>query len=60
MPSKKALEYALERIEKLDISLIAPQHGSILDTFEAQEIVIKRLKELTKVGIDYFLEEEEH
>ncbi|MDR2022521.1 MAG: MBL fold metallo-hydrolase [Hungatella sp.] len=60
MPSKKALEYALERIEKLDISLIAPQHGSILDTFEAQEIVIKRLRELTKVGIDYFLEDEEH
>ncbi|HCD46674.1 MAG TPA: hypothetical protein DEQ64_23720 [Lachnoclostridium sp.] len=59
MPSKKALLYALERIEELDISLIAPQHGSILDTSAAQEIVIKRLKELTEVGIDYFLKEEE-
>jgi len=60
MPSKKALQYALERIEELDISLIAPQHGSILDTPAAQEAVIRQLKELTYVGIDYFLEEEEN
>ena len=58
MPSKRALRYALERIEELDISMIAPQHGSILDTPEAQKAVIKRLKELENVGIDYFLKEE--
>lgn len=58
MPSKKALDYALERIEELDVSLIAPQHGSLLDTPEAQEIVIKGLKELPDIGIDYFLKEE--
>ena len=58
MPSKKALHYALERIEELDISMIAPQHGSILDIPEAQSIAIKRLKELTSLGIDYFLEGE--
>ena len=60
MPSKKALQYALERIEELDISLIAPQHGSILDTPAAQEAAIRQLKELTNVGIDYFLKEEEN
>jgi flavorubredoxin len=58
MPSKKALQYALERIEELDISMIAPQHGSILDTSVSQKVVIKRLKELDKIGIDYFLREE--
>ena len=60
MPSKKALQYALLRIEELDISLIAPQHGSLLDTPAAQEAAIRQLKELTNVGIDFFLKEEAH
>jgi len=30
MPSKDILNYALSKIEKLDIELIAPQHGSII------------------------------
>jgi len=57
MPSKKALHYALSRVEGIDISLIAPQHGSILHTPVSQKVVIERLKSLTSVGIDHFLEE---
>jgi len=55
MTSAKALRYALERIEALDVSLIAPQHGSILDTAESRSAVIAQLKSLTDVGIDGFL-----
>ncbi len=58
MTSKRALIYALEKIEELDISLIAPQHGSILHTSAARKAAIAHLKALTNVGIDYFLEEE--
>ncbi len=57
MTSHKALNYALDRIEELDISVIAPQHGSILHTPEAQKVVIEHLRKLTHVGIDHFLEE---
>jgi len=31
MPSKDIFNYALKKIEKLDITLIAPQHGSIIE-----------------------------
>ena len=31
MPSKDIFHYALRKIEKLDIELIAPQHGSIIE-----------------------------
>ncbi len=31
MPSKDIFNYALRKIEKLDINLIAPQHGSIIE-----------------------------
>ena len=31
MPSKDIFNYALSKIEKLDIELIAPQHGSIIE-----------------------------
>jgi len=57
MPSIKALRYALSRIEKLDITLIAPQHGSILDTEISREVAIQRLKSLDNVGFDCFFEE---
>jgi len=56
MPSTQALRYALNRIEELDISLIAPQHGSILDTEASRKASIHRLKALDKVGFEYFFE----
>ena len=58
MTSTKALRYALSQIQKLDISLIAPQHGSILHNPLSCKIVTDRLMSLTGVGIDSFLEGE--
>ena len=57
MPSKKALHYALNLIEEKDVSLIAPQHASILNTTLSQRIIIERLRSLENVGIEYFLDE---
>jgi len=57
MPSTKALKYALSEIEKLDISIIAPQHGSIFKTESSKKAAIMRLKTLNKVGFDCFEEE---
>ena len=59
MTSTKALRYALKQIEGLDISVIAPQHGGILNTPDSRQVVINRLKKLTEVGIDQFLEGED-
>ena len=56
MTSTKALRYALKQIEDLDISLVAPQHGSILHTPEIRKIVWDCLKTLDNVGIDQYLE----
>lgn len=57
MPSKKALNYALERIEETDYKLIAPQHGSIITTDDEVKTLINHLKGLEHVGIDYYLDE---
>ena len=57
MTSTRALRFALKQVEGLDISMIAPQHGSIFQTKESCKIIIDRLKSLTHVGIDDFLEE---
>jgi len=59
MPSVKALRYMLGMVEKLDISLIAPQHGSIFHTADSQEAVIERLKSLESIGIDHYLGEKD-
>jgi flavorubredoxin len=56
MPSTRALKYALTQIEKLDVSLIAPQHGSILDSVASRTAAIKQLKSLSCVGFDYLFE----
>jgi flavorubredoxin len=56
MPSKKALLYAFSLIGNLNIAMIAPQHGSILNTPLAIALVIERLINLPSVGIDYYLE----
>lgn len=54
MPSAKALHYALKKIDNLDVSLIAPQHGSILHTPASQKVAFDRLKSLSKIGIDNY------
>ncbi len=45
MPSKDIFNYALSKIEKLDINLIAPQHGSIIERKYIPEL-IKDMKNL--------------
>jgi len=56
MPSLNALGYALGQVKEREISLIAPQHGSILDTEVSRKVAMKRLSELKKVGFDCFIE----
>jgi signal transduction histidine kinase len=41
MPSKDIFNYALSKIEKLDINLIAPQHGSIIKKEYVNELIQK-------------------
>jgi signal transduction histidine kinase len=45
MPSKDIFNYALNKIEKLDIDLIAPQHGSIIEKKHIAKL-IKNMKNL--------------
>jgi flavorubredoxin len=58
MPCTKALRNALNCIEKLDISMIAPQHGSIFYTPDSVKIIIEKLKGLKSVGIDILVGED--
>ena len=39
MPSKEILLYAMRKLDEYDIDLIAPQHGSIMNRKQAQEII---------------------
>jgi flavorubredoxin len=57
MTSSKALRYAMEQIEKLDIELIAPQHGSLIKSGQDCKIIIDLLKKLQPVGIDFYFQE---
>lgn len=52
MTSNKALEYALDKIEALDLEIIAPQHGSILVRGHEIKLIINRLRQLKDIGID--------
>jgi len=45
MPSRDIFNYALSRIEKLDIDLIAPQHGSLIQKPYIPQL-IKQMKQL--------------
>ena len=52
MPSVKALKYALEQILSVPFTMIAPQHGSIINDREVMRYVFEQLINLTDVGID--------
>lgn len=54
MPSEKALRYAMTAIRKLDIHLIAPQHGSIIGNRRDIYSLIDKLTALSGVGIDQY------
>ena len=55
IPSKKALDYALNKINKLPIKTIAPQHGSIIANKKTIDYVIKKLNKINDIGINRFL-----
>jgi len=52
MPCTKALSNAMSVIEKIDIEMIAPQHGSILKGKRDVACLIGKMKNLDNVGID--------
>jgi len=54
MPSEKALRYAMDIFRKLDIEMIAPQHGSIFTKKSDIAFIIEKLAGLREIGIDAF------
>ncbi len=56
MNSTESLKYALDQIEKLDPLLVAPQHGSLIDSKEELIMIINKLKNEKYIGFDYFLQ----
>jgi flavorubredoxin len=55
MPSNRALANTLNTIEKIDIDIIAPQHGSIIFEKEDIKAVFRHLRAIENVGIDHLL-----
>jgi flavorubredoxin len=58
MNSSKALRYALDEIEKLDLNLIAPQHGSLIDKEVDFITIMNQLRALEHIGFDNFIKGE--
>ncbi|MEJ2099439.1 MAG: MBL fold metallo-hydrolase [Desulfobacterales bacterium] len=57
MPSAKALHYAIKRILEIPFSVIAPQHGSVINDKEIMRYVFEQLIALKGVGIDALVED---
>ena len=53
MPSKDIFNYALNKIEKLDINLIAPQHGSIIE----KKYIANLIKDMKNLDCGLYIEE---
>lgn len=56
MNCAKSLNYALDKIEKLDPLLVAPQHGSLINSKEELAMIINKLREEKYIGFDYYLQ----
>lgn len=52
MPSRDIFNYALDKIEKLDINLIAPQHGSIIE----KRYISKLIKDMKSLDCGLYIE----
>ena len=52
MTSGKALHFALDAIEQVPATIIAPQHGSVITHDDTIKTISGKLKSLQKVGID--------
>jgi len=57
MTSTRALAHALDTVEKLDIDKVASQHGSIISSKDDVKAVIRHLRAVKNIGIDYVLSE---
>ncbi|MDI9492952.1 MAG: MBL fold metallo-hydrolase [Bacillota bacterium] len=55
MNSAASLRYALEQVETKDIALLAPQHGSLIDSPDVRKLISRHLKSLEHVGFDYYM-----
>jgi len=53
MPSKDIFNYALDKIEKLDIKLIAPQHGSIIE----KKYILNLIKDMRNLDCGLYIDE---
>ncbi len=53
MPSRDIFNYALSKIEKLDIDLIAPQHGSMIE----KKYISKLIKDMKSLECGLYIEE---
>jgi len=53
MPSKDIFNYALNKIEKLDINLIAPQHGSIIE----KKYIANLIRDMKDLDCGLYIEE---
>lgn len=53
MPSKDIFNYALTKIEKLDINLIAPQHGSVIE----KKYIAKLIQDMKDLDCGLYIEE---
>ena len=58
MPSSKALKYALEQILNVPFTMIAPQHGSIINDRRVMRYVFEQLINLSDVGIDGLIDDD--
>ncbi|MCF8145753.1 MAG: hypothetical protein K9N21_17725 [Deltaproteobacteria bacterium] len=57
MPCEKALRHAVRKIKELDMEIIAPQHGSVLNQKQDIRLVADALESLKGVGIDGLVQE---
>lgn len=57
MPCGKALRHAIRQIRQLDVDIIAPQHGSVLNRKRDIRFVADTLESLNGVGIDAIVQE---
>jgi flavorubredoxin len=60
MPSEKALRYSLEQILDIPFTMVAPQHGSIINDKKILCYVFELLATLKGVGIDGVIEGDYH
>jgi flavorubredoxin len=57
MPCEKALRHAIRKIKELNIDMIAPQHGSVINRQRDIRFITDKLESLSGVGIDALVQE---